>query len=219
MWISATPIEPLPGDYDANGGVDGTDYLAWQRGYGGIATPAASEADGDGSGAVDAGDLAVWAEHFGEGSASGAAAGLAAGAMAVEMAEGELVAPVSLAAAEGVVLGEGVVAKPQAVSGRGSTAAGDLAGLAQREASGREALGGRSWNRAAARREEVAEAKLPRRVAANSLDAAFASLGTSVRNARWGGMIAASEFDEAQECFEEAKPQATGVTSAGYYAG
>jgi len=186
LWISATPIEPLPGDYDANGVVDGADFLAWQRGFGNAAAPAGSGADGDGSAAVDAGDLAVLAEHFGEGSASGAAAGLAAGVMAVEMAESELVAPVSLAAAEGVVLGEGVVAKPQAVSGRDSTAAGDLAGLAQREASGREALGGRAWGRAAVRLEEVAVASSRRRAVATTLDAAFASLGRTRRNAAWG---------------------------------
>lgn len=216
LWISATPIEPLPGDYDANGVVDGADFLAWHRGFGGAAAPAGSGADGDGSGAVDAGDLPVWAEHFGEGSASGAAAGLAAGVMAVEMAESELVSPVSLAAAEGVVLGEGVVAKPQAVSGRDSTAAGDLAGLAQREASGREALGGRAWDRAAARLEEVAEASSRRRAVAASLDAAFASLGTSSRRERWGRGIDADEIDDAAAGFNKvAKPRAGGVASIG----
>ena len=46
--------------------VDGADFLAWQRGFGGAVTPAGSGADGDGNGLVDAGDLAVWKEHIGQ---------------------------------------------------------------------------------------------------------------------------------------------------------
>jgi hypothetical protein len=40
----------FPGDFDANGAVDGADFLAWQRGFGGAYT---------------AGDLPVWRANFG----------------------------------------------------------------------------------------------------------------------------------------------------------
>jgi len=54
------------GDYDRDQDVDGADFLAWQRGFGSIATPVGSGADGDLSGAVGAGDLSVWESNFGE---------------------------------------------------------------------------------------------------------------------------------------------------------
>lgn len=70
LWISDPPSTLPAGDYDGNGRVDGGDFLAWQRGFGGSTTPAGSGADGDASGAVDAGDLALWKEQFGAGMAS-----------------------------------------------------------------------------------------------------------------------------------------------------
>jgi ELWxxDGT repeat protein len=48
------------GDYDQNGVVDGNDFLRWQRTVGSHD----ATADGDVSGAVDAGDLTVWGDHF-----------------------------------------------------------------------------------------------------------------------------------------------------------
>ncbi|BBO35326.1 ELWxxDGT repeat protein [Lacipirellula parvula] len=76
LWVAdLTP--PLSGDYDGNGRVDGGDFLAWQRGFGGSATPAGSGADGDVNGTVGAGDLAVWKEHFGAGVAQTASVALA----------------------------------------------------------------------------------------------------------------------------------------------
>ncbi|WP_428306314.1 ELWxxDGT repeat protein [Lacipirellula sp.] len=74
LWISDLPATPLEGDYDGNGRVDSGDFLAWQRGFGGSATPAGSGADGDGNGTVGAGDLAVWKERFGAGAAQAASA-------------------------------------------------------------------------------------------------------------------------------------------------
>lgn len=59
--------EPLAGDFNGDGVVDGSDFLAWQRGYGTQtgATPANGDADADGD--VDAGDLGVWKDSFGDG--------------------------------------------------------------------------------------------------------------------------------------------------------
>jgi hypothetical protein len=51
-------------DFDADGIIDGADFLAWQRGVG-IADPELANGDADGSGDVDGADLAVWAEQFG----------------------------------------------------------------------------------------------------------------------------------------------------------
>ena len=65
FWASELDAARQPGDYDANGVVDGNDFLVWQRGYGQTAAPAGSGADGDGDGAIDADDLAIWKEHFG----------------------------------------------------------------------------------------------------------------------------------------------------------
>jgi ELWxxDGT repeat protein len=123
MWISPAEAVSTPGDYDVNGIVDGSDFLAWQRGFGSAATPAGSGADGDGSGAIDAGDLRVWAEHFGEGSlgsgvAADAAVSAAMSAAVVEMAEVEEFAPVDLAAVEDAVAGDEFFAKPRAAGSR-----------------------------------------------------------------------------------------------------
>ena len=53
------------GDYDADGDVDGADFLEWQRDLGTNVAPHGSGSDGDGSGLVDAGDLDVWRDNFG----------------------------------------------------------------------------------------------------------------------------------------------------------
>ncbi|MBX3427853.1 MAG: CotH kinase family protein [Pirellulales bacterium] len=54
-----------PGDYNGDTIVDGGDFLAWQRQFGGSASPAGSGADGDRSGGVDASDLALWRSKYG----------------------------------------------------------------------------------------------------------------------------------------------------------
>ncbi len=51
----------LDGDYNADGHVDGTDLLVWQRLFGSSSTLA----DGNHNGAIDAGDLAIWRDQFG----------------------------------------------------------------------------------------------------------------------------------------------------------
>ncbi|RIK86696.1 MAG: hypothetical protein DCC67_02465 [Planctomycetota bacterium] len=55
----------LPGDYNVDNIVDGADFLAWQRTLGADVATDGDGADGDGSGTVAAGDLAVWRDSFG----------------------------------------------------------------------------------------------------------------------------------------------------------
>lgn len=63
--LSDEPTGPA-GDYNADGVVDGADFLVWQRTLGTPATPAGSGADGNGNGNIDADDLIVWRDHFGQ---------------------------------------------------------------------------------------------------------------------------------------------------------
>jgi hypothetical protein len=62
--VSTAVVED--GDFNGDDAVDGADFLTWQRGFGGAASPANGDANADG--VVDAADLAVWAEQFGAGS-------------------------------------------------------------------------------------------------------------------------------------------------------
>ena len=57
------------GDYDHDGDRDGTDFLVWQRTVG---SEWDLDADGDGNGSVDAGDLTTWRGHFGTSALAGA---------------------------------------------------------------------------------------------------------------------------------------------------
>ena len=59
------PNPPLPtADFDADGDVDGSDFLTWQRGFGTPnATPQAGDADYDND--VDSADLTIWENQFG----------------------------------------------------------------------------------------------------------------------------------------------------------
>lgn len=54
------------GDFDSSGRIDGTDFLAWQIGFGKPATAAITEGDGNDDGAVDAADFALWTGAFGD---------------------------------------------------------------------------------------------------------------------------------------------------------
>ena len=66
--IGALEDQPVAdsADFDTDGDVDGSDFLAWQRGFG-TAAPNATPADGDANGdkVVDATDLLVWEDQFG----------------------------------------------------------------------------------------------------------------------------------------------------------
>jgi len=65
--ISVTNIVPGEfdenADFDADSDVDGQDFLAWQRGFGGPGSLAAGDANSDG--AVDGSDLVVWESQYG----------------------------------------------------------------------------------------------------------------------------------------------------------
>ncbi len=62
----------LAGDYVSDAVVDGADFLAWQRSFGGAADPIGSGADGSYDGLVNDADLTVWQNNFGAGLASAA---------------------------------------------------------------------------------------------------------------------------------------------------
>jgi hypothetical protein len=62
--IGSLPNALLAGDFDADGDVDGRDFLIWQRGYGQLAVPAGTGTDGNGDGIVDGNDLAIWQTNY-----------------------------------------------------------------------------------------------------------------------------------------------------------
>ncbi|MBN1853143.1 MAG: hypothetical protein JW829_10485, partial [Pirellulales bacterium] len=64
-------------DFNADGDVDGADFLAWQIGFG--TTGSATRADGDANGDanVNGADLAIWKTQFGMGGAPGGLSGTA----------------------------------------------------------------------------------------------------------------------------------------------
>lgn len=69
-------------DFNDDGRVDGSDFLAWQRGFGISSSATKANGDADNNGAVNAADLAVWKTQFGTSGASTAATPAAAPAMA-----------------------------------------------------------------------------------------------------------------------------------------
>jgi|GEM_PF-857396 len=63
--IGAFEAEAPAADFDTDGDIDGSDFLAWQRGFGTPnATPADGDADNDSD--VDAADLTIWQSQFGQ---------------------------------------------------------------------------------------------------------------------------------------------------------
>jgi hypothetical protein len=73
LAFGQNPIAALPAtdaDFNADGQVDGGDFLQWQRGFG-ISTGATLvDGDADGDGDVDASDLGYWQTDYGTGSSS-----------------------------------------------------------------------------------------------------------------------------------------------------
>jgi GH25 family lysozyme M1 (1,4-beta-N-acetylmuramidase) len=62
----AVPQTPTA-DFDADGDVDGKDFLAWQRGSGMASGATRSQGDANYNGAVTSADLAVWQSQYGGG--------------------------------------------------------------------------------------------------------------------------------------------------------
>jgi len=64
-WRLDTLFDTPSADFDGDGDVDGSDFLAWQRGFGTLlgATNAMGDADGDGD--IDADDIALLSAGFG----------------------------------------------------------------------------------------------------------------------------------------------------------
>lgn len=67
--VAGVPAVTEDADFDADGDVDGLDFLIWQEGFGtGTTQP---EGDANNSGAIDSDDLAVWQTQYGAAAALG----------------------------------------------------------------------------------------------------------------------------------------------------
>jgi len=66
----------IPGDYNLDGRVDSSDYVAWRKSQGQTVS-LFDGADGNGDGTVNAADYAIWRSYFGTSTAAGAAIGAA----------------------------------------------------------------------------------------------------------------------------------------------
>ncbi len=55
----------VPGDFDADGDVDGEDLPIWEAGYGAASGSMATDGDADGDGDVDGNDFLLWQENLG----------------------------------------------------------------------------------------------------------------------------------------------------------
>jgi hypothetical protein len=67
FWDPTTVLtaDPVPGDFNQDGRVDGNDYTTWRTNFGSQSAPAV---DGNGNGIVDAADYTIWRDNLGAGS-------------------------------------------------------------------------------------------------------------------------------------------------------
>ena len=63
MLASLLAIQPPDADFNADGEIDGADFLAWQHGFGGSGSLADGDADHDGN--ITGADLDMWQLHYG----------------------------------------------------------------------------------------------------------------------------------------------------------
>ena len=61
----ALPLLPSQGNFDGDADVDGTDFLAWQRGVGLGAVVTGSDGDANRDGEINVADLDAWSENYG----------------------------------------------------------------------------------------------------------------------------------------------------------
>jgi hypothetical protein len=62
-WLSVTR-DPLPGDFDGDGDVDGADFVAWQTNFPKASGATLAQGDADGDGDVDGADFVIWQTNF-----------------------------------------------------------------------------------------------------------------------------------------------------------
>ena len=69
QWIAGQiefgNFDLLTADFDEDGDIDGSDFLAWQIGFGTASSAALSAGDADANSLVDSADFSVWQSQFG----------------------------------------------------------------------------------------------------------------------------------------------------------
>lgn len=64
-YVDVAPDPVASADFDADGDIDGADFLAWQLGYGAFGSAPPSDGDANGNGKVNRYDLGAWQSGFG----------------------------------------------------------------------------------------------------------------------------------------------------------
>jgi hypothetical protein len=64
-WVDLQfTVVPMPGDFDADGDVDGADFTTWQTNFPKFSGATLAQGDADGDGDVDGADFVVWQTNF-----------------------------------------------------------------------------------------------------------------------------------------------------------
>jgi hypothetical protein len=64
VFVGVTLVSSVPGDFDADGDVDGTDFVAWQTNFPKASGAVLADGDADGDADVDGADFVVWQTNF-----------------------------------------------------------------------------------------------------------------------------------------------------------